>query len=146
MGHFFEYRPKWNTSFFSALVSQPRLYGTPFPKNYMTAQSLSYVLRVCWRNICFVPSLMVAERRALLSLHLHFVAQYQFFFIIIIISNVCIIIIKLLIWPSDLQGNSHVQSFLLVNWTIATCLWCCHMTLSNSIKRYISNKWTLLSV
>jgi len=35
-------------------------------------------------HICFVPSLMVSEKRALVSLHLHFVAQYKFFVIIII--------------------------------------------------------------
>jgi len=71
----------------AASVTQPRLHGNPFPKNYAIAQSLcwvSTVSRVCWRRICFVPSLPVAERHALLSLHLHFVAQYNFFVIIII--------------------------------------------------------------
>jgi len=70
----------------AASVTQLRLHGTPFPKIYMIAQSLCWVSRVCWRHICFVPSLTVAERRALLSLHLHFVAQYTFFVIIVIVS------------------------------------------------------------
>jgi len=69
----------------AASVSQPRLHGTPFPKIYMIAQSVCWVSRVCWRYICWVPSLTVAERRALLSLHLRFGAQYKFFVIIIII-------------------------------------------------------------
>jgi len=37
-------------------------------------------------NFCFVPSLTVAEKPALLSLHLRFVVQYKFFLIIIILS------------------------------------------------------------
>jgi len=67
-------------------VTQLRMYGTPFPKITMIAQSLCWVSRVCWRHICFAPSLTVAERRALLSLHLHFVAQYKFLVIIIMYS------------------------------------------------------------
>jgi len=54
-----------------ALVTQPLLHGTPFPKNYMIAQSLSWVSRACWRHISFVSCPTVAERRALLSVHLH---------------------------------------------------------------------------
>jgi len=46
-----------------------------------------YVSSVSWRHTCFVTSLTVAERRALLSLHLYFVAQYEFFVIIIIITT-----------------------------------------------------------
>jgi len=37
-------------------------------------------------HICFVPSFTVAETLALLSLHLHFAAQFKFFVIIIIIT------------------------------------------------------------
>jgi len=70
----------------AASASQLRLHGTPFPKIYMIAQSLCWVSRVCWRHTCFVPSFPIAERRALLSLHLYFVAQYKFFVIFIIIT------------------------------------------------------------
>jgi len=51
----------------------------------MIAQALCWVSRVCWRHTCFFPSFMVGKRRALPSLHLHFVVQYKFFVIIIII-------------------------------------------------------------
>jgi len=43
----------------------------------MIAQTLCWVSRVCWRHISFVPSFTVAEKRVLLSLHLHFVAEYK---------------------------------------------------------------------
>jgi len=71
----------------AASVTQLRLHRTPFPKNYLIAHSLFWVARVYWRHICFIPRLMGAERRALLSLHLHFVAQYKFFVNIIILVS-----------------------------------------------------------
>jgi len=43
-------------------------------------------------HICFVPSFTIAERRALLSWHLHFVARYKLFVIIIIIYVIVYII------------------------------------------------------
>jgi len=59
----------------------------------MIAQSFCWVSRECWRQPCFVLSPTVAERRALLSFHLHFVAHYKFFvtIIIIIIIRKCFI-------------------------------------------------------
>jgi len=49
------------------------------------SQSLCKNSRVCGRHICFVPSFMAAEKRALLSLHLHFVAQYKFLLLLLLL-------------------------------------------------------------
>jgi len=71
----------------AASVTQLRLRGTPFPKIYMIAQLNLFVEFQEYAEDTFVSFLVstVAERRALLSLNLHFVAQYKLFVIIIII-------------------------------------------------------------
>jgi len=45
-------------------------------------------------HICFVPSFTVAERRALLSLHLNLVALYNFFI------NINMLILQVNMFPS----------------------------------------------
>jgi len=78
----------------AASVTQLRLHWTPYQKIYMIDQSFCWSSRLCWRHTCFVPSPTVAERRALLSLRLHFMAQYKFFVIIIIINVSSLFICK----------------------------------------------------